>query len=171
MAQHAGLPQYQINWYLFESCKYSVYIPYCIISKSQTIKSLSCNVQRQLQQDCDVLSQVVTQRDAASCCRVLPALLAPISWTMARKRPLLFQRRHYSRDLKERVIYQSYTLHKKPKDIAIDLDMSLRVVHRVRKLWKEIGEVVKDPKSQGRDRLLKAHEVEVCSCYISSVLS
>lgn len=68
-------------------------------------------------------------------------------------------RRGYSRDIKERIVYQHKALEKKPAEIANDLDVSLRVVQRVLQLWKEIGDVVRDPKEykpRGRPRLLNA---------------
>ncbi|KAF8132673.1 hypothetical protein K438DRAFT_1998445 [Mycena galopus ATCC 62051] len=64
---------------------------------------------------------------------------------MPRKRPLIPLRQQYSRDLKMRVIYQAYTLRKRSEDIAIDLNMPLRVVQRVKKTWAEIGENTKVP--------------------------
>jgi hypothetical protein len=50
----------------------------------------------------------------------------------------------YSKDLKQRVIYQAFTLGKTSTEIAIDLDMPVRVVQRVKKTWAEIGEVCWD---------------------------
>jgi len=69
---------------------------------------------------------------------------------MPRKQPAVPIRRHYSRDLKQRVIYSAFTLHKKSTEIAIDLDMPLRVVQRVKKTWNEIGEVCHDRRFIGR---------------------
>ena len=59
-------------------------------------------------------------------------------------------RRHYSKDVKELVIYQWLTLGRSTTEIATDLNMSLRVVQRVLKLYEEIGEVVKDPKTHAK---------------------
>jgi transposase len=73
-------------------------------------------------------------------------------------------RRHYSKDLKEQVIYQRLTLGKSTTEIAKDLDMSLRIIQRVLKVYEEIGEVVKDPKMHakwGKAKLLDTHCVEV----------
>jgi transposase len=73
-------------------------------------------------------------------------------------------RRHYSRDLKERVVYQRYTLGLTTTEISKNLDMSLHVVQCVLKLWDEIGSAVKDPKTygrQGRACLLDTRGVEV----------
>ena len=73
-------------------------------------------------------------------------------------------RRHYSKDLRERVIYQRFTLGMSTTEIAKNLDMSLRVVQRVLKLWDEVGEVVRDPKAYaklGRARLLDTRGIEV----------
>ena len=72
--------------------------------------------------------------------------------------------RHYSKDVKELVIYQWLTLGRSTTEIAMDLNMSLRVVQCILKLYEEIGEVVKDPKThakRGKAKLLDAHSVEV----------
>ena len=84
------------------------------------------------------------------------------SYTMPRKRPSIPLRRHYSADLKQRVIYQAYTLHRRAEDIATDLNMPLRVVQRVKKTWNEIGEVCRDRRHQGRAPLLSPQETQVC---------
>lgn len=68
-------------------------------------------------------------------------------------------RQHYSRDLKTRIVYQAYTLHKNSTDISIDLDIPMRVVQRVLRSWKEIGEVFKDRRRVGRAPLMKGEEV------------
>ncbi|KAJ7177141.1 hypothetical protein C8R46DRAFT_835951, partial [Mycena filopes] len=60
---------------------------------------------------------------------------------MPRKKPMNALRNHYSKDLKMRVIYQAFNLYKSSKEIAVDLNMPLRVVQRVMKTWAEIGEV------------------------------
>ncbi|KAF8475260.1 hypothetical protein DFH94DRAFT_672848 [Russula ochroleuca] len=79
---------------------------------------------------------------------------------MPRKRPFQVAplRRHYSADLKQRVIHQAYTLHRRSEDITTDLDMPLRVVQRVKRTWNEIGEVCRDWQHQGRAPLLSVHE-------------
>ena len=58
---------------------------------------------------------------------------------MPRKKREIPLRRHYSTDLKERVIYQAFTLGKKSTEIAIDLEMPLRVVQRVKHTWTRTG--------------------------------
>jgi transposase len=66
-------------------------------------------------------------------------------------------RRHYSRDLRERIIHQYRVLDKKPFEIAENLDVSLRVVQRTIQLWKEIGDVVRNPddyQKRGRTPLM-----------------
>jgi hypothetical protein len=88
--------------------------------------------------------------------RVFPSAIMP------RKRPLLPLRQQYSRDLKMRVIYQAYTLRKSSEDIAIDLNMPLRVVQRVKKTWAEIGEVCHDRRHKGRPVLLSKQNTKVC---------
>ncbi|KAJ3928437.1 MAG: hypothetical protein NXY57DRAFT_902023 [Lentinula lateritia] len=77
---------------------------------------------------------------------------------MPRKRNIVRLRRHYSTDLKHRVLYQQYTLGKKTAAIAIDLNMPLRVVQRVLNTWNNIGEVCRDRRGQGRaSRLPRDH--------------
>ena len=73
---------------------------------------------------------------------------------MPRKKPLEPIRRHYSQDLKQRVIYQAFTLGKKSIEIALDLNMPLPVVQRVKRTWFEIGAVCRDRSSIGRHPLL-----------------
>src|ERR1700761_8000742 len=73
---------------------------------------------------------------------------------MPRKKKLVPLRRHYSPDLKKRVIYQAYTLGKSPTQTAIDLDMPLRVVQRVKQTWSEVGEVCRERRYLGRSPLL-----------------
>ena len=50
-------------------------------------------------------------------------------------------RSQYSKDLKERVVYQWFTLGKDTAEIAENLNMSKRVVQWVLLLWEEIGDV------------------------------
>jgi len=68
----------------------------------------------------------------------------------------------YSRDLKQRVVYQSYTLMKTTTEIAIDLNMPVRVVQRVLTNWQEIGDVCKDQACMGRAPLMQQSSVKVC---------
>ena len=56
-------------------------------------------------------------------------------------------RHHYSKDLKDRVIYQYTVLKMKPAEISISLDMSTRVVYRTLQLWEEIGNTVCNPRN------------------------
>ena len=75
-------------------------------------------------------------------------------------------RHHYLKDLKQCVVYQQFTLGMETVEIARSLDMSVRVVQRVLRLWEEIGEVVKDPRQyakKGWARLLDTASVEVRS--------
>jgi hypothetical protein len=53
--------------------------------------------------------------------------------------------KNYTKDLRDRVIHQKFRLQKKTTDIAIDLDMSLRVVQCTIKLWHDIRDVVAAP--------------------------
>ncbi|KIJ39962.1 hypothetical protein M422DRAFT_81290, partial [Sphaerobolus stellatus SS14] len=49
---------------------------------------------------------------------------------------------------------------KKTSDIAIDLDMSLRVVQRILKLWNDIGDVVNTPVKIGKAPLMNKEQEE-----------
>lgn len=70
-------------------------------------------------------------------------------------------RRRYSRDLRQRVVHQRYKLRTKPPEIAVNLDMSLRVVERVLKLWREIGDVERHPSRSGIGCKLSRLQIEV----------
>ena len=80
---------------------------------------------------------------------------------MPRKKRSTPLRRHYSRDLKKRVIYQAFTLSKSSTAIAVDLDMPLRVVQRIKRTWFEIGEVCRDRSYKGRHPLLSPLQTKV----------
>lgn len=80
---------------------------------------------------------------------------------MPRKKPVTVSRNHYSKDLKRRIIYQAYTLGKKTTEIAIDLNMHVRVVQRVKKTWKEIGEVCRDRTYIGRAPMLSPEKTKL----------
>lgn len=72
--------------------------------------------------------------------------------------------KHYSKDLKERVVYQQLTLGLSTMEIVKNLDMSPRVVQWILQLYQEIGNVIKDSKTyakQGQCRLLDTDSVEV----------
>lgn len=72
-------------------------------------------------------------------------------------------RRQYSRDLKLAVIHQTHTLGYKSTKIAIELDIPLRVVQRIRQNWKEIRDVCKEGKRVGRSPLMKPDACKVCT--------
>lgn len=91
--------------------------------------------------------------------RTLPATI------MARKKPQVPLRQHYSRDLKRRVIHLSHKLHMSSTEIAMLLDMPLRVVQRVRQVWNEIGEVSRQGARSGRSPLMSRAAVDVRSHY------
>ncbi|KAJ7359801.1 hypothetical protein DFH08DRAFT_685913 [Mycena albidolilacea] len=59
------------------------------------------------------------------------------------------------------VIHQAYTLCKSSEDIAIDLNMPLCVVQRVKKTWVEIGEVCCDRRHKGRCMLLSKQNTKL----------
>ncbi|KAF8135911.1 Homeodomain-like protein, partial [Mycena galopus ATCC 62051] len=79
---------------------------------------------------------------------------------MPRIKPHVPVRTHYSKDLKQRVIYQRFTLGYKPTKIAIHLNIPLRVVQRVITTWKEIGEVARDRTYIGRAPMLSPAHIK-----------
>jgi hypothetical protein len=80
---------------------------------------------------------------------------------MARKQRSVPLRRHYSHDLKRRVIHMAHKLHLSSTEIAIPvLDMLLRVVQRVRQVWNEIGEVASQRARSGRTPLMSREAVD-----------
>jgi hypothetical protein len=68
--------------------------------------------------------------------------------------------------LKQCVIYQAYTLGYSSTQIAIELNIDLRTVQRVRKLYSEIGEVCKDCMYMGRPPLMSMGATKVCTVRI-----
>src|SRR5258705_4064863 len=92
----------------------------------------------------------------------------PNHYLMPRKKPLEPIRRHYSQDLKQRVIYLAFTLGKKSVEIAVDLNMPLRVVQRVKRTWFEIGAVCRDRSSIWRQPLLSPMQTNVSTWLIQS---
>lgn len=80
---------------------------------------------------------------------------------MVRHKKDIPTRRHYSKDLKRRVIYQAFTLQKKTTKIAKSLDIDLRVVQRVLQTWREIGEVCQDRARLGRAPIMSPGSIEV----------
>lgn len=84
--------------------------------------------------------------------------------SMPRKSQATPRRKMYSRDRKTLVIYQSEILGKSSTEIAIDLDMDLRSVQRVRKMWGEVGEVCKSRKYKGRVPIMSPGQIEVRTC-------
>ena len=89
---------------------------------------------------------------------------------MPRKQNLSPSRLQYSRDLKQRVVYQAFTLMKSTTEIAINLDMPIRVVQRVLTNWREIGDVCKDQTRLGRAPLMSQSSVKACAgpCVVSA---
>lgn len=67
----------------------------------------------------------------------------------------------YSRDLRLRVIHQKFKLACTSTQIAIDLDMPLRVVQRTIQRWIEIGDVIAVPHQVGRAQILGPNEKDV----------
>ena len=69
--------------------------------------------------------------------------------------------RRYSKDVKKLVIYQSSVLNMLTKDITVNLNMPVRVMHWVLQTWDEIGAVVREPKTLGRAHLMTTEQVQV----------
>lgn len=70
-------------------------------------------------------------------------------------------RRHYSRDLRQRIIYQHTTLRMSTSQIATTLDMPRRVVQRTLQVWREVGDVVRNPRILNRAALMDPQHVGV----------
>jgi transposase len=68
--------------------------------------------------------------------------------------------RHVKR-VREIVVYQNEILGWNSTQIAIALDIPLRSVQRMLQRWKELGEVLDDPKQAGRPRLMNDHHIDV----------
>jgi hypothetical protein len=84
---------------------------------------------------------------------------------MARLRPPVPLRWHYSRDLKQRVIYQYFTLQFNTTQISINLNIPLRVVQCVIHTWDHIGDVCRERKGRGRRRILSSANMRVCDAF------
>ena len=82
---------------------------------------------------------------------------------MPRKKLATAIQNHYSKALKECIIYQAYTLDKSSKEIAHDLNMPLRVVQHVKEMWAEIGEVCRNCRHKGRAPLMSPNNCKVMS--------
>ena len=77
-------------------------------------------------------------------------------------------RKHYSEDLKRRVISQAVTLAKKSTEIAINLGMPVHVVQWVKLTWMEIGHVCHTWRFLGRHPLLSPNGVVVSIPIVTS---
>jgi hypothetical protein len=97
---------------------------------------------------------VVSPLPAHSCRR------SSTSFAMARLRATVPLRRRYSLDLRRRVIYQKHTLNRKTKQIARDLDIPLRVVQRILKMWADLDDLV-EPSHRHKTPQLKPEHLEV----------
>ena len=80
---------------------------------------------------------------------------------MPRRKPITSIRRHYSNDLKEHIVYQLQTLGYSSSTIAVNLDISLRVVQRVKKVFAETGKVCEDRAYMGRSPSMSMNAIEV----------
>ena len=87
---------------------------------------------------------------------------------MARCKPLTCVWRSYSWDLKLRVLHQSYILGNSSTITAINLDMNVRVVQRVKQTFEAMGEVCEDRKGIGRLPLLTIGAIEVNKIFTMS---
>lgn len=87
---------------------------------------------------------------------------------MPRKPPTIAKRETYSRDLKRRVIYQANTLGYSNTEIALSLNIKLRVVQRVRKRYEDTGEVCADRTYTGRRPVLSPGATEVRELQLSA---
>lgn len=81
---------------------------------------------------------------------------------MARRQPQCRLRRRYTKEVKCLIMYQTHILGRKPTQISIDLDIPVRVIQRVKKTWKDIGEVCRDRKYMGRGPKMSPSQIEVC---------
>lgn len=110
---------------------------------------------------CRPARRVFTGISHFTCCyKSLHLFLCSLT-TMPRKPPAVVIRNQYSKDLKNRVIYQAFTLEKKSTQIAIDLNMSLRVVQRAMLTWRELREVCWDLKHKGCAPLMSPNTCNV----------
>ena len=100
--------------------------------------------------------------------RAVDSFSAQLFVTYHTKKPEVPLRRHYSTDLKQRVIYQAFTLGKKSTEIAVDLDMPVRVVQRVKQTWMQIGRVCHSREFIGRHPLLSPEQTKVYFLQIHS---
>ncbi|KAF8158563.1 hypothetical protein B0H34DRAFT_808019 [Crassisporium funariophilum] len=92
-------------------------------------------------------------RDAISTCLfLLLTATTNCNANMPRMTPIHRQQAQYSRDLKRRVIYQSKILNMTNTQVAINLDMPVRVVEHVKQTWRDIGEVCRDRRMGKRGR-------------------
>jgi hypothetical protein len=83
------------------------------------------------------------------------------STAMPRRQPLTCVWQSYSRDVKLLVLHQSYVLGNSSTVTAINLNMDVRVVQRVKQTFKATGEVCKVQKGIGRPPLLTIAAIEV----------
>lgn len=73
------------------------------------------------------------------------------------------QRRHYGSEIKQLIDHQHFKLLRGTGHIAFDLNIPQRVVQRTVKMWKEIGDVIREPLRVGRARILSDAHIRVSS--------
>jgi transposase len=83
------------------------------------------------------------------------------SLIMARAKRQVPLRQRYSLDLRMRVIHQKHTLKRKTRQIARDLDIPLRVVQRILKLWKDLKDL-SPPNHRHNVPKLNSEHLDVC---------
>jgi hypothetical protein len=84
------------------------------------------------------------------------------------------RRQHYSRDIKDLVMYQCHTLLRNTSQISTDLNVPWCVVQCILQIYEEIGESVRDPltySNSGRSPLLNSESVEVFNVSFISLWS
>src|ERR1700742_3509184 len=73
------------------------------------------------------------------------------------------RRRRYGSDIKKLIIHQHFELSRSTAHIAISLSMPQRAIHRIVKMWREIGDVIREPQRVGRAKILSDVHVRVSS--------
>lgn len=82
--------------------------------------------------------------------------------TMARLQPGEERlRRRYGRVEKQMMLYQYFQLKWPPARISVALNIPRRVISRVVKMWKELGDVVREPAQVGRSKIMEDNHIQV----------
>jgi len=59
------------------------------------------------------------------------------------------------------VVYQTAVLKKSSGQIAVDLDLNLRTVQRIRRRWRVLGTIIREPHREGPAKLLDDTAINV----------